>query len=181
MNNKNRELNEMEIIRTQFNEPQKIIGKAREELQDIREKYGIYGEIYETEDHELIVSTVLDEDFTNKVLDKLIKFGEELYEANNSIIKIYILGSPHTENKVTKRIVESEAGIIVKFTKMEYTDAYDVYWHIRGLVDNNIKLNKDDLFALSMVPTMGPPEDKRNLRIECLKIWKEVVNRGMIE
>ena len=181
MTNKNSELNEMEIIKIQFNEPRKIIGKVSEEFLEICEKHGIHGEIYETEDHELIVSTLLEEDFTNKVLDKLIKFGEDLYEANNSIINIYILGSPHIENKVTKKIVESYAGIIVKFTKMEYSDAYDIYWHIRGLVDNNIKLNKDDLFALSMVPTMGPPEDKRNLRIECLKIWKEVVNRRMIE
>jgi hypothetical protein len=181
MNNKNRELKEIEIIKIQFNDPRKIIGKADAELQDICEKHGVYGEIYETENHELIVSMVLDEDFTNKVLEKLIKFGEDLYKTNNKIVSIYILGSPHSENRVTKEIMESHAEIIVKFTKMEYSDAYDIYWHIRGLVDNNIKLNKDDLFALSMVPTMGPPEDKRNLRIECLKIWKEVVNKGMIE
>ena len=46
---------------------------------------------------------------------------------------------------------------------------------------NKEKLDKDDLFALSMIPQMGPKEDKRHLRIECLKLWKEITKKRLIK
>ena len=42
-------------------------------------------------------------------------------------------------------------------------------------------LDSDDLFALKMIPAMGPPEDKRYLRFECLKLWKTIVNKRLIK
>lgn len=180
MKNENFE-EKIEIIKMQFDEPRKIIGKASDDIQKISEKYGIYGDVYETQDYEYIASVIIDENFTYKVLNQMKEYGEELYERNHKPVSIYILGSPHVENMITEHVIESTAEIVIKFSKMEYSDAYEIYWHLKGLVENNIKLNKDDQFALSMIPMMGPPEDKRNLRIECLKIWKEAVNRGMIE
>lgn len=170
-----------EIIKIQFQDSRNITGIASEYVQKITEKHNFYGDVYETENKELIASIILDEDFTYEVLEKIKEYGEDLFKISNNVVSIYILGSPHIENKITTHIIESTADMIIKFSKMEYSDAYEIYWHIKGLVEKKIKLSKDDQFALSMIPMMGPPEDKRYLRIECLKIWKEAVNKGMIE
>ena len=62
-----------------------------------------------------------------------------------------------------------------------YSSAYDTLRHIENLVENRKKLDSQDLNALKLIPMMGPPEDRRQLRIECLKIWKKIVKKGLIE
>ena len=64
---------------------------------------------------------------------------------------------------------------------MKYSSTYDTLRHIESLVENRKKLDREDLFALKMIPSMGPPEDRRNLRIECLKLWKTIIKKGLIK
>jgi hypothetical protein len=119
-------------------------------------------------------------DFGNKELDKYQRYGEELYEKSKKEVSIYILGSPHVKLKVTKEI-ESTAPLLINLSIIEYSSAYDTLRHIKGLVENHKKLDSEDLNALKMIPYMGPPEDKRNLRVECLKLWKIIIKKGLIK
>ena len=64
---------------------------------------------------------------------------------------------------------------------MEYSSVYTTLRHLEGLVEKHQKLDGDDLHALKMIPSMGPPEDRRNLREECLTLWKTIARKGLIK
>lgn len=171
---------DLRIIRTQFDEGRKIVGKADESIQSIAEDFDISADIYETENRELISYGMLYNDLDNRELEKIKKYGEELFRESGKRVCIYFLSMPHIKYKVTKKI-KSEAAILIKITPMDYSSAYDTFRHIESLVKRKVKLDKDDLFALSMIPSMGPPEDKRHLRIECLQLWQTICNKGLIK
>ena len=168
------------LIEDLFGDYRNITGKASEEIQKIAGLHEIPAEIYITENNELISFGMTDGNFGNIEIEKYKKYGEDLYEKNGNPISIYIIGSPHSTFNVTKEI-ESEIPMVVIFTMFPYSSAYDTLRHIENLVENRKKLNSEDLNALKLIPMMGPPEDKRQLRIECLKIWKKIVKKGLIE
>ena len=119
-------------------------------------------------------------DIDNSKMSELIRYGEMLYEKSKKLVYIYILCSTHCKITANTKI-ESDAEIMLKISKLKYSTAYETLRHIESLVEDRKKLNSDDLFALSMIPQMGPKEDIRNLRIECLTLWKEIVKKGLIE
>lgn len=168
------------LIENIFGDYREIVGKASNEIQKIARKHEIPAEIYQTRNDEFISLSMIKNDFGNKELDKYQRYGEELYEKTNTEVSIYILGSPHVKLKVTKEI-KSTAPITINLSIIEYSSAYDTLRHIQGLVENHEKLDNDDLNALKMIPHMGPPEDKRNLRIECLKLWKIIIKKGLVK
>ncbi len=168
------------LIEDLFGDYRNITGKASEEIQKIAELHEIPAEIFITENNEVISFGMTDGNFGNIEIEKYKKYGEDLYEKNGNPISIYIIGSPHSTFNVTKEI-ESEIPMVIIFTMFPYSSAYDTLRHIENLVKNRKKLNSEDLNALKLIPMMGPPEDKRQLRIECLKIWKKIVKKGLIE
>lgn len=170
----------LRLIEDIFGDYRNITGKASDEIQSIAGLHEIPAEVYITENNELISFGMTDKQFGNIEIEKCKKYGEDLYEKNGNPISIYILGSPHSTFNVTKEI-ESEIPMIIIFTMIPYSSAYDTLRHIENLVENRKKLDSQDLNALKLIPMMGPPEDRRQLRIECLKIWKKIVKKGLIE
>ena len=171
---------DLEVIEKQFEDTREIKGKASEKIQQIPLKYDIFATVYETKTGALISLGMQNKEFTNDVMDRYLKLGEELYQKSNKLVCIYVICSPHVEPPKI-RTLPSAAKVIIKLSRIDYNMAYETYRHIKGLVDARKKLNSEDLNALSMIPTMGPPEDKRNLRMECLELWKIIVNKGLIE
>ncbi|MBR0270727.1 MAG: hypothetical protein IJQ68_01865 [Methanobrevibacter sp.] len=180
MNEKKFDETSLVLIENMFDEHRKIVGLADESIQKIAEKHQRSADIFITEHGELISYEIMTDDINNNEIDKIRKYGEDLYEINGKYISIYILGSPHMKINGIKEIV-SDAPLLIKISQMPQSDAYDVLRHITDLVKRKQKLNEEDLFALSMIPQMGPKEDKRHLRIECLKLWKEITKKGLIQ
>ena len=168
------------IIAIQYEDNRLIMKKADNNIQKIAEKYEIEATIYETNTNELISYGIQNKDLTNQELETYTKYGEDLFYLNEKIVSIYLTGLPHIKNRA-KSEINSPAEIIIKLSIMPYSQAYDVLREIKNLVENKTKLKSDDLFALSMIPLMGPPEDRRNLRVECLKLWKEINKKKMIQ
>ncbi|WP_407413213.1 hypothetical protein [Methanobrevibacter sp.] len=177
---KNYDREQYEIIENIFGDFREIKGKASDEIQSIAEKHGIDAEIYKTKNNELISYGMIRKDFENSDFEKYKVYGEELYEKSKKQVCIYLLGTPDIKFNVTKEF-ESKAEIKINISFMGYSSVYNTLRHIEDLVKNRKKLDKEDLFALKMIPTIGPPEDKRNLRIECLKLWKTIVKKGLIK
>ncbi|MBO5152378.1 MAG: hypothetical protein J6B73_09505 [Methanobrevibacter sp.] len=168
------------FIENIFNDNREIVGLAEEEIQQIAVKHGRDADIFKTKNDELISYEIILEDIDNEEIQKIKEYGEELFKINGKLICIYLLGSPHT--KITaKKELESESPLLINISIMPQSDAYDIFRHISSMVKNKEKLDKDDLFALSMIPQMGPKEDKRHLRIECLKLWKEITKKRLIK
>ena len=169
-----------DLIETIFGDCREIDGKASDEIQSISKKHKIKADIYRTKNNELISYGLTNEDFGNDELKKYKEYGEDLYKKSGKEVCIYILGSPHIKFNATKEF-ETEAKIKINISLMEYSSTYETLRHIKNLVENRQKLDSDDLFALKMIPAMGPPEDKRYLRFECLKLWKTIVNKRLIK
>ena len=169
-----------DLIETIFGDFREIDGKASDEIQSISKKHEIEADIYKTKNNELISYGLTNEDFGNNELKKYKEYGEELYEKSGKEVCIYILGLPHIKFNATNDF-ETPAKIKINISLMEYNSTYETLRHIKSLVENRQKLDSDDLFALKMIPTMGPPEDKRFLRIECLKLCKTIVNKRLIK
>lgn len=180
MNENNDDETSYSLIENMFGDYRKIVGRAPIEVQNIARVHDISATIYMTEDDELISFSLTKGDIGNAEMEKYKKYGEDLYELNGKLICIYILGSTHSKFKATKEI-ESEAHLLINVSIMQYSSTYDTLRHIEGLVKSRQKLDREDLFALKMIPSMGPPEDKRNLRIECLTLWKTIVKKGLIK
>ena len=180
MYEKNNYETEILFIENIFNDNREIVGLAEEEIQQIAVKHGRDADIFKTKNDELISYEIILEDIDNEEIQKIKEYGEELFKINGKLICIYLLGSPHT--KITaKKELESESPLLINISIMPQSDAYDIFRHISSMVKNKEKLDKDDLFALSMIPQMGPKEDKRHLRIECLKLWKEITKKRLIK
>ena len=165
MYEKNDDKTSYSLIENMFGDYRKIVGRAPSEVQNIARVHNISATIYMTEDDEL---------------KKYKEYGEDLYKKSGKEVCIYILGSTHSKFKATTEI-ESEAPLLINVSIMKYSSTYDTLRHIESLVENRKKLDREDLFALKMIPSMGPPEDRRNLRIECLKLWKTIIKKGLIK
>ena len=58
------------IIKSKYKDNRKIMGYATGEIQEIAEKHEIYGDVFETQENELISLDIIDEDFDRKQLEK---------------------------------------------------------------------------------------------------------------
>lgn len=173
--------NMKKIIKIQYKDNRKIIGYATGKIQEIAEKHEIYADVFETEENELISLYIIDEDFDNNQLEKYKKYGEELYEKSQKLVSIYILCVKQATNKLNNDKIEFNEKLLFKIEKMEYSYNYKIFGIMTEFVKNKVKFGKDDLIVLSMIPKMGPSQDLRYMRIECLKLWKEINKKGLIK
>ena len=82
---------EIQIIKEAFQEKRNIIDYAPEEMIQVSEYCHNGGDIFITEEGELIDLEYQMKDFDEEELVKYIELAEELYEKNNVVISIYIL------------------------------------------------------------------------------------------
>lgn len=173
--------NMKEIIKSKYKDNRKITGYATGQIQGIAKKHEIYGDVFETQENELISLDIIDEDFDKKQLEKYKKYGEELYEKSQKLVSIYILCVKQATNKLNSDEIKFNGKLLFKIDKMDYSYNYKIFRIMSEFVKNKVKFGRDDLIVLSMIPKMGPSEDLRYMRIECLKLWKEINRKGLIK
>lgn len=167
------EIKEIEIIKELFGEERKINGYAPEEMIELDEEYSTGGDIFITENGELITLEYQEKDFDEVELVKYIELAEELYNKNKVFITIYVV-CPKTINvTVPECSIKSDAEFKIKLASLKPNPAYEELYRIKEKVNKKMKLNDEDIETLSMIPMMGQEEDKRNLRIECLRVLKK--------
>lgn len=174
MNNK-KITQEIQIIKEAFNEKRKIIDYAPQEMIKVSEDCYDGGDIFITEDGELIDLEYQINDFDEAELVKYIELAEELYEKNNVKISIYVL-CPNMINITAPEVpIKSDATFNIKLARFEGNPVYDMLYHIKEKVDKHILLDEEDFNTLLMIPMIGPKKDRKNLRIECFRL----INRAL--
>ena len=48
-------------------------------------------------------------------------------------------------------------------------------FEIKEKIEKGICLNDEDIYNLEMIPIMGPKEERKNLRIECLRLMNRAL------
>lgn len=166
---------EIQIIKEVFDEKRNIIDYAPKEMIQVSEYCHNGGDIFITEEGELIDLEYQMKDFDEEELVKYIELAEELYEKNNVDISIYIL-CPKTIKVTAPEIpIKTNATFNIKLACFEGNPVYSMLYHIKEKIDKNIPINEEDFDNLLIIPMMGPPEYKRQLRIECFKLLKRVM------
>ena len=162
------------IIRETFNDKRKIECITPEEDRKVSENVHPGGDIFTTENGELIDLEFQMEDFTIEELVKYIELAEGLYERHRKQVAIYII-CPDTVDVLVKECeIKSEADFVIKLARIAENPAEMILKVIKDKIRNGV-FDADDLEALAMLPLMCKKEDKNYFRNESLKIINKLI------
>lgn len=161
---------EILIIKEVFDEKRKIIGFAPQEMTEIKKECYKGGDIFITENGEIIDLEYQLNDFDENELAKYIELAEELYKINNVTISIYILCPDTVKILTPEYTIPSQASFNIKLACFDGSPIYDIIYQIKEKIDKNIRISNEDIHTLFMIPLYCPEKDRKNLRIECLRL-----------
>ena len=131
------------------------------------------GDIFITEEGELIDLEYQLKDFDEEELAKYGELAEELYEKNEVPISIYVLCSTTVNVLIPEIPIKSEAVFNIRLACLDDNPIYDTLYQIKEKVEKEIRLDDEDLMDLINMPVMVPKKDRKKLRIECIKLLRK--------
>lgn len=162
------------IIEETFNDKRKIKCLTPEDDRKVDENTYPGGDIFTTENGELIDLEFQMEDFTAEELVKYVELAEELYERHQKQVAIYII-CPDTVDVLVKECeIKSEADFVIKLARIQENPAEIILKILKDKLEKGI-FDLDDLEALLMLPVMCKKEDQHYYRIESLKMINEIL------
>lgn len=163
------------IIRETFNDKRKIKCLTSEEDRKVGDGIHPGGDIFTTENGELIDLEFQMEDFTIDELVKYVELAEKLYEKHQKQIAIYIICPDTSEVLVKECEIKSEADFVIKLARIEENPAEIILKIIKDKLDNGL-FDIDDLEALAILPLMCKKEDRNYFRKECFEIINSLMH-----
>ena len=161
------------IIKEAFDEKRNIIDYAPPEMIEVCDECYQGGDIFITEEGELIDLEYQYKDFDEEDLAKYAELAEELYEKNEVPISIYVICCERV--LVPEIPIKSEATFNIKLACIDDNPIYDILFQIKEKVENGIPLDDEDFFGLLTIPIMGSKKDRRKLRIECYRLLRKAL------
>lgn len=158
------------LIKETFKDDREI--KCQIPIEDLKLEEHIYqeGNIFITENDEIIDLELQMQDFTEEELVKYVELAEALYETNSKLVSVYII-CPNTVDICVKECeIKSEANFTIKLASVEENPAHVVLNIIKNKLKKGEKLDEDDLYALSMMPVVCKKEERNYFRKEYFKI-----------
>ena len=166
---------EIRIIKEAFNEKRNIIGFAPPEMIEVDDYCHKGGDIFITDEGELIDLEYQMRDFDEAELAKYVELAENLYEKNKVPISIYVL-CPRTLRIIAPECtIKSEAIFTIKLACWGENPIYELFFQIKEKIDKNIRLNDEDIYNLEMIPLRVPKEERKNFRTECFKLLNKAI------
>lgn len=158
------------MIRENFNDTRIIkCQKSASEL-NLDEDITLEGDIFKTEDGELIYFEVEINDFDEEELTKYIELAECLYEKHHEKISIYLLCPKDINVLVRECPIKSEADFTIKLACSQDDICHMILKNIKNKIKNGIHLTCDDHDILEELPVRCNKKDRHYFRVETLKI-----------
>lgn len=158
------------IIKETFNDKRKI--KCFLPIQNLRLPEHIHqeGELFITENYEIIDLEFQFNDFTEDELVKYVELAEALYEKNNKKISIYIL-CPNSANICVREFeIKSEADFTIQLAAIEEDFSQIALDIIKSKLENGELLDIEDIEILKILPLSCKKEKRNYYRKECFRI-----------
>lgn len=158
------------IIEETFNDKRKI--KCYMPIQNLNLDEDIHqeGDIFITENYEIIDLEFQFTDFTEDELVKYVELAEALYEKNNKQISIYVI-CPNTINICVREFeIKSEADFTIRLAAIEENLAQIVLDIIKSKINKGEILDNEDIEVLKILPLSCKKEERNYFRRECFKI-----------
>ena len=164
---------EIEMIKVVFEDERNIIDYAPPEMIDVREGCYKGGDIFITEEGDLIDLEHQSRDFDEEELAKYVELAEELYERNEVPVSIYVICPKGFEVLVPEIPIKSEATFNIQLACLSDNKAYETLYDIKERFNENGHLNEKDYEDLLDIPVRVPRKDRKNIRVECFKIIRQ--------
>lgn len=163
------------VIRETFNDSRKI--KCHIPKEEIKLDDDTYtgGDLFKTEDGDFIDLEFQMRDFDVDELDRYVEFAESLYEKHQRLVSIYII-CPNDINVCVKECeIKSKADFVIKIACINEDPCEIILNGIKAKLENEKRLDSDDIHALSILCEMCRPEDKSYYRKEYFKIMNKIL------
>lgn len=144
------------ILKNEFREERKAISEIDEHT-------------FHLNDGSIAVLDIPNHIFGIKELAQIVSTAENLCEKHKTQVNVFLLAPADIQVTIAEQDIPSEYEFTIKLAKMQETIAETMMSIIENKVENNIKLNAEDLIALHMAPTM------------CNSKWEQehVIERGI--
>ena len=158
------------IIKETFNDSREIKCLTPEKDRKLDDDIYPGGDIFTTENGELIDLEFQMHDFTESELVKYIEFAEALYEKHQKQVSIYLI-CPDTVNVLVRECeIKSEAEFTIKLACVQENPAHIILKGIKNKIKSGECLDGDDLHALSMLPMICKKDERNYFRKEYIRI-----------
>ena len=158
------------IIKETFHDQRKIRCEIPEEDITLPEHVHPGGEIFKTENGEIIDLEFQMNDFDENELVKYVEFAEEMYEIYKKPVSVYILCRNSVKVLVKECSFKSEAEFTIKLACISENPALSLLCHLKNKLKNGITLDSDDWEALENLPMYCEKEDRNFFRKEYIRI-----------
>ena len=161
------------VIKNTFNDKRKIQCEVKN---DIELDEGIHqgGDLFKTEDGDIIDLEFQMTDFDEDELIKYVEFAEHLYCKYEKEVSVYIICPDDIKVLVKECEIKSEANFTIKLAKMGEDPCHIILDGIKQKVSSGEMLDGDDLHALSLLPVMCKKEERNYFRKEYFKIINQI-------
>lgn len=161
------------IIREKFNEPRKIKCISSKDATGVDDGICNGGDIFATEDEELIYLDYHLVDFDVVELAKYIELAENLYEKYGKKVNICLI-CPRTVNVTVRECpIKSDSDFSIKLYCSQEDPCEVILEGIKSKIRNNALLTRRDISELEMLPVICNRKDRNYYRVESLRIINE--------
>ena len=162
-----------EIIREKFGEPRKIKCITPKDAVGVDDGVHNGGDIFTTEDGELIYLDYHLVDFDVVELAKYIELAENLYEKHQKKVNICLI-CPRTVNvSVRECPIKSDSDFSIKIYCSQEDPCEVILEGIKNKIRNNALLTRADISEVEMLPVICNRKDRNYYRVESLRIINE--------
>ena len=169
MNNENLNIRS-EIIKNAFYDNRNITEEISEEERNLPADIYQGGDLYKTEDGELIDLELQINDFDVDELVKYVELAEELYYAYDAPVSIYILCSKNVRILTKECEIMSEANFTIRLASPQEDIAEYLLEEIKDKLKKEKYLSEKDLNTVKMLPIICDRENRNYFRKEHFKI-----------
>lgn len=162
------------VIKKVFNDNRKIIREISENERKLPSNVYQGGDLFETEDGEIISFELQIVDFNVDELVKYVELAEELYEEYETPISIYILCSKNVKIQVKECEIISEANFTIRLATSEEDIAKIILEIIKNKMNNGKKITQEDIDILKMLPMICDVKNRNYFRKEHFKIINQI-------
>lgn len=162
-----------EIIREKFGEPRKITCITPKDAVGVDDGVLNGGDIFATEDGEIIYLDYHLVDFDVVELAKYIELAENLYEKYRKKVNIFLI-CPRTVNvSVRECPIKSDSDFSIKLYCSQDDPCEVILEGIKSKIRNNALLTRRDISEVEMLPVICNRKDRNYYRVESLRIINE--------
>ena len=153
-----------------------MINLIKDKFNDSREMNKVNGlhNVYETDDNEIVALRLHIGDFTPESLADYTEEAEELYNAFNKTVNIYIAMDKNGQITVSEHTIKSEADFTIKLGQTNIDPCKTLLDKIKQKIKNN-SYKQEDIDMLQLIPLFAKQENRKEVRTEVFKLLEMIL------